>query len=90
MANRDYSNYQKKVINRFYENRDQIDLQRLGEMVTSLYLASGTKRAKLWATAEAMMTRLKVPESRVTHVVSTDDPAMLAEVVKDLESGKIS
>ncbi len=86
---REYSNYQKKVIQRYYDNREQIDEQRLSELVTSLYLAEGKKRIKLWQSAEEVMTRLKVPESRVKHVVSTDDPAILAEVVKDLQSGAI-
>ena len=29
---RDYSNYQKKVIGRYYENREQIDSGRLSEL----------------------------------------------------------
>ena len=86
---REYSNHQRKVIGRYYENRPQIDQQRLGELVTNLYLAEGKKRAKLWERAEELMRRLKVPESRIEHVVTKDDPAMLAEVVNDLEAGRI-
>jgi hypothetical protein len=86
---REYSNHQKKVIARYYDNREQIDNQRLSELATELFLAEGKKRAKLWERAGELMLRLKVPESRVQHVVGTDDPAMLAEVVNDLQSGKI-
>lgn len=87
---REYSNYQKKVISRYYDNREQIDEQRLGELVSSLYLATGEKqRAKLWTSAEDAMLRLGVPKSRVEHVINTQDPAILAEVVKDLQSGAI-
>lgn len=87
---RDYSSYQKKVISRYYDNRDQIDEQRLGELVTSLYLATGEKqRAKLWTSAEESMQRLKVPAGRIEHVIASQDAALLAEVVKDLQSGKI-
>jgi hypothetical protein len=90
MARREYSNYQKKVISRYYENRDQIDEQRLSELVTSLYLATGEKqKAKLWKSAEELMTRLEVPGNRVEHVVSSQDPAILAAVVQDLASGAI-
>ena len=85
----EYSDYQKKVIGRYYENRDQIDLQRLSELVTSLYLAGGKQRDKLWDSAREIMLRLKVPESRVEHVVKTADPAQLAEVVNDLQAGRI-
>ena len=86
---KNYSNYQKKVIGRYYENRDQIDQQRLSELVTNLYLAEGKKRAKFWKTAEEIMLRLKVPPTRVEHVVNTGDPAILAEVVNDLQAGRI-
>ncbi len=86
---KDYSNYQKKVIQRYYDNRDQIDAQKLAELVTNLYLAEGKKREKLWKSAEDAMHRLKVPETRIAHVMKTADPAVLAEVVNDLQSGKI-
>jgi len=85
----DYSNYQKKVIGRYYENRGQIDQQRLGELVTNLYLAEGKQRSKLWKTAAEIMGRLNVPKGRVEHVLETDDPAILAEVVNDLLAGRI-
>lgn len=90
MPDREYSNYQRKVISRFYDNREQLDHQRLGELVTSLYLATGEKqKAKLWKSAEEAMTRLKVPATRVQHVVSKQDPAILAAVVEDLQKGRI-
>lgn len=90
MAKREYTRYQKKVISRFYENRDQIDEQRLSELVTSLYLAANdTQKLRLWKQAEETMTRMKVPEGRVKHVVEKQDPAILAEVVKDVQSGVI-
>lgn len=89
MAQREYTNHQRKVISRFYENRDQIDEQKLGELVTNLYLAGDKQKVKLWKSAEEAMRRLKVPESRITHVVGTQDPAILAEVVQDLLNGRI-
>ena len=85
----DYSNYQKKVIGRYYDNREQIDRQRLSELATELFLAEGKKRVRFWQRSEELMLRLKVPESRVRHVVGSDDPAILAEVVQDLETGRI-
>jgi hypothetical protein len=90
MAERDYTNYQKKVISRYYDNRDQIDEQRLSELVTNLYLATGEKqKVKLWKSVEDTMTRLKLPTTRIAHILEKQDPALLAEVVKDLQSGKI-
>jgi hypothetical protein len=84
----DYSKYQQKVIKRYYDNRDQLDETKLAELVTSLYLASTDKqRDKLWTTARDVMERLEVPKTRLNHVWERRDPAILAEVVKDLQSG---
>lgn len=89
MADKEYSNYQKKVISRFYDNREQMDEQRLSELVANLFLSTGKKRANFWTTAREAMVRLEVPQSRIDHVVNSDDPALLAEVVKDMQAGKI-
>ncbi|MBC8289273.1 MAG: hypothetical protein H8E37_03050, partial [Planctomycetes bacterium] len=62
---------------------------RLAELVTNLYLASEKKKKKLWGQAEETMKRLKVPESRIAHVVKTADPAILADVVQDIQNGNI-
>lgn len=89
MAERDYSRYQQKVIQRYYDNRPQVDEQRLSELVAELYLASEKKKPKLWESAREMMLRLGTPQSRVDHVMKSGDAAILAEVVKDVQSGKI-
>jgi hypothetical protein len=89
MAQRDYSPHQQKVIKRYYDNREQIDSQRLSELVTNLYLASEKKAEKLWVTANDLLERLKVPKSRIEHIMKSADPAILAEVVSDIESGKL-
>jgi hypothetical protein len=85
----DYSEYQKKIIRRFYDNRDSGDEQRLAELVTNLYLSEGKKREKLWTQAEETMLRLKVPKKRVEHLINAKDPALIAEVVKELEAGTL-
>lgn len=89
MADRNYSPYQQKVIKRYYDNRDDIDQQKLSELVTNLYLAEGKKKEKLWVQAKELMERLKIKENRVAHVVGSQDPTVLAEVVKDLQSGAL-
>ncbi|MDB4614344.1 hypothetical protein OAH18_01510 [bacterium] len=89
VADREYSSFQKKVISRYYDNREDIDSQKLAELVTNLYLTEGKKAAKMWERAEDLMERLKVPPTRIKHVIETGDPAILAEVVQDLETGKI-
>lgn len=85
----DYTEYQKKVIRRFYDNREGGDEQRLKELCTDLYLAEGKKRTKLWETARTVMDRLRVPPSRIEHVLKSGDPVQLAEVVKELDAGTL-
>lgn len=89
MADRNYTEYQKKVISRYYDNRDGQDHERLAELVTNLYLSEGKKKAKLWESAGQMMTRMGVPKSRVEHIMKSGDAAILAELVKDLQSGTV-
>lgn len=85
----EFSKYQQKIIQRYYDNRGQIDHQRLSELVADLYLTEGKKQEKLWETVRTLLERMKVPESRIEHVMSTGDPAQLAEVVQDMEAGRI-
>jgi len=87
MANREFSAYQQKVIQRYYDNREQIDEQRLAELVTNLYLAPPKKQAKMWEQAEELMTRMKIPPTRIEHVMQSKDPAVLAKVVEEVQKG---
>ncbi len=82
----DYSPYQQKIIKRYYENFDAIKVQRLAELVTELYLAEGKKRDRLWKQVEEALTKLEFPASRIAHLLEKRDPALLAEVLKELES----
>jgi hypothetical protein len=86
---REYSDYQKKIIKRFYDNRDGIDSTRLSEIASDLYLTEGKKKDRLWKQAAEIMGRLNVPQSRIDHVLKTANPAILAEVINDLQKGLI-
>lgn len=78
------SKYQERVIRNYYQNRDDIMLQRLGELVTDLYLAEGKARAKLWLRVAEMLDKLKVSKARVQQMVRSDDPALVANELKRL------
>ena len=84
MGMENFSSHQQKIIKRYYENIDQISLQRLSELVADLYLSTGKKRDKLWETAAAAMQKMKLPQDRIDHVLSKKDPEMLARLVKEL------
>ena len=81
----DYTPYQQRIIKRYYENEDTIQLQRLAELVTDLYLAVGKKRQQVWKRIVAALQKLKVPESRVNHLLAKDDPVLVANLVKELQ-----
>ena len=88
MAERDYTPYQQKIIKRYYENQDTIQAQKLAELVSELYLATGKKLEKAWASAATAMQKLGVPQSRIDHLLQKRNPALVAEVVKELEGKK--
>ncbi len=63
-------------------------MQKLGEIVTELYLAEGKARAKQWTRVQATLEKLKVPASRIKNIVDKDDPAMLAKLLEELLAKK--
>jgi hypothetical protein len=81
----EYTPYQQKIIKRYYDNQDTISRQRLAELVSELYLAQGKKRQRAWEGAVAAMQKLGVPQARIDQIVAANNPALVAEVVKELE-----
>jgi hypothetical protein len=79
-----YTRHQQGIIKRYYQNIDKIQLQKLSELVTELYLAEGRKKEKLWTTAATMMKKLEVPQQRIDHLVGKKDVALLAGLVKEM------
>jgi hypothetical protein len=82
----EYTPYQQKIIKRYYDNQGTIQLQRLAELVGELYLAEGKKRERAWQAVSAAMQKLGVPQNRIDHLIKQNNPALIAEVVKELEA----
>ncbi|MDB5311675.1 MAG: hypothetical protein JWO38_5877 [Gemmataceae bacterium] len=80
----DYTKHQQKIIKRYYQNIDQISLQRLSELVADLYLAEGKKQEKLWQSTAACMQKLGVPQARIDHILAQKKPELVAGLVKEL------
>jgi CRISPR/Cas system CSM-associated protein Csm2 small subunit len=78
------SKYQQKIIKNYYENIDTIQLQRLGEQVTEIYLAEGKARAKRWKEIAKLLEKMKVPQTRIDNIVKQDNPALLAKLLEEL------
>ena len=78
------SAHQKKIVERYYERKDEIMLTKLQELVTDLYLAeTDKKRASLWDRAAKAMANLKVPQRIADHILTTKRPEVLARNVED-------
>ncbi len=82
----DHSPYQQKIIRRYYNNFDAIKSQRLAELTTDLYLAEGKKRDRLWIQVAEILKGLEFPETRITHLLSKKDPALVAGIIQELQS----
>jgi hypothetical protein len=84
----DTTRYQQGIIRRFYQNRDQLAEQRLGELVGEIYLAEGKKRDRLWKNAAAALAQVGLPQMRIDHLLEKRDPALLAALMKELQGKK--
>ncbi len=82
------SNYQQRAIKNYYNNRDAIMVQRLGDLLTDLYLAEGKARAKIWQRAATALEKLKVPAKQIEHIVESDNPTLLANLYQQMLNGE--
>ena len=80
-----YTAHQQKIIKRYYQNIDQITLQKLSELVGELYLSEGKKLEKTWASVAAAMAKLEVPRTRIDHILAQKSPEMVARLVQELQ-----
>ena len=88
MRKKEYSKYQRDVIQRYYDNLDAIKLGKLEELVTELYLAQNTpKEDRLWERAEKAMIQLKIKPKIIEHIMQKRRVEVLAENVQDWLKG---
>lgn len=80
-----FTPHQQKIIKRYYAAGGSIQLQRLAELVTDLYLAEGKKKARVWESVAGAMQKLGVPQSRIDHIVAQGKPELVANLVKELD-----
>jgi hypothetical protein len=84
MPQDEYSGYQKDIIKRYYDNRPDIMLEKLGELAGELYLESNpAKQEKLWKRAEKAMENLGIKSGLVKHIMQQRDVEILAKNLKD-------
>ena len=82
---RSYSRYQKGVIKRYYENKDHLMTQKLGEVVSELYLCTEEKKAdRLWKSAHKALLSAGVHKVQAERLVEARDLEGLAKLVGEL------
>ncbi|HYD01914.1 MAG TPA: hypothetical protein VEB22_11870 [Phycisphaerales bacterium] len=86
MAKRpDLTHAQRKIVDRYYEHHDTIQLAKLQELIGELYLAADNKAAeKLWKRAETALRAAKVEESKIALATAKRDVKQLAFTVESL------
>ncbi len=87
---REYTKHQRGIINRYYDNIDTITVQRLGEIVTDLYLAeTDKKRDQLWKRAESALGKVTKgtdrPAVQARKVLAGRDVEGLAHIVASMD-----
>jgi len=79
----EHSAYQQKIIQRYYDHRDEILLARLQELVGALYLAdSDRKMEQGWNRVDTAMVGLKVPDALRERLLAGRDVESLARHVR--------
>ena len=89
MAKQDLSRYQQGVVKRYYDNHDTIQSNKLGEIVSELWLAEDKKtQTKLWGKAQVALMRMGVDATKVGQVVAKRDMEALAKLVTQADAGQ--
>jgi hypothetical protein len=76
--------YQQNIIRNYYDNRENISLQRAQEIITELYLSEGKKREKYWKSLSSHLLKLDVKQQTIDHLVKQDDPQVAAKLIEKL------
>lgn len=82
---RQYTEYQKKVIKGYYNNNETIKIQKLSELVTNMYLeTSEKKRQQGWKRIKKALLDLKVSEYQVGRIIEEKNLELLSKKISNL------
>lgn len=86
--NQVHSSYQKGVIKRYYENIEDLSVQKVGEIVSNLYLETNqVVKLRLWNQAEKALLNLSKTEeaqNEVKQVIKSRNIQNLAKLLEKL------
>jgi len=77
--------YQKGVVKRYYENRESISAQKLGEIVSELYLCQNQKKAdRLWKSARTALVNAGANRVEIEKLYADRSLERLAKLAGEL------
>jgi len=80
-----YTPYQQKVIRRFYENKDLRLIQKLGELVSNLYVeTSEKKRESGWKRIKEILIDLKVHPHEVEFLTKDKNLTVISKKLAEV------
>jgi hypothetical protein len=90
MAKRpELSNYQRKIVDRYYQHQDTIYSTKLAEIATEIALVTDAKkRDALWKRAREYLLKCGGDEATVAKVCDNRDMTLLGQAVTAVAAGK--
>lgn len=80
-----YTPYQQKVIRRFYENKDLRLIQKLGELVSNLYVeTSEKKRESGWKRIKEILIDLKTHPHEVEFLTKDKNLTVISKKLAEV------
>ena len=85
MNEKGYSKYQQKAIKNFYDNNDIRLVQKLGELVSNLYLETNDKKKDTgWKKIKKMLTDLKVHPGEVEFLTKDKTLSLISKKLDEI------
>ena len=80
-----YTPYQQKVIRRFYENKDLRLIQKLGELVSNLYVETSEKKREYgWKRIKEILIDLKVHPHEVEFLTKDKNLTVISKKLAEV------
>ncbi len=80
-----YTQYQRKVIKNFYDNKDLRLIQKLGELASNLYVETSEKKKETgWKRIKKMLTDLKVHPHEVEYLTKDKNLSMISKKLAEM------
>lgn len=85
MVDKGYSEYQKKIIKGFYKNKDVRLIQKLGDLISDLYLETGEKKKETgWKRIKKILLDLQVLPNEVEYWTKDKDLVLISKKFNEM------